>query len=139
MKFSGSDSAVEFESDNPANALRRIEAQFEWKAEDWHFWLLKSIEPIKVYAFFKRAKLLNGKLFFDGREKSSDSHAYQWAQERYKPALYEALGDLEVCLADGGKVIKNFFTGKVPGSLGKDKVNEMFKQAMMHVHRGATQ
>ena len=134
MKFGGSDTDVEFgEDETPSDKLRRIEHQFGWKGEDWHFNLTGEIEPHKVYAFFRHAKLIGQRLYFDGRKDSPGNQAFYWVQTHLKAQVYKVLGDLEVCLADNGKIEKSFHIGRLPdGYIGKNnpKIVELFQQAL---------
>ncbi len=97
------------ESEDAGDKLRFIERQFDWKGEDWHFTLLSDLPAHQIYSFFRHAKLVDGKMWFNGDTKSGCFN-FKKVEERFSGYVGRSLGQITVCLARGGTVIDHFET-----------------------------
>jgi hypothetical protein len=88
--------------------LRFIERQFGWKGDDWHFRLAQEMdEPIKVYAWFREAKKIGDRIYFNAKSKMGLMPFY-WTKEHYIGHLLKAFGKVEICLASDGNILNSF-------------------------------
>lgn len=128
MKFSDKNSDVDFETDtSPQDALRSIERATGWKAEPWHFELLKTIPPERIHGFFGKAKLKDKTLYFDGKSPRGRL-CFQFVKNNLRSEIYNALGNFEICKAADGEILDSFYVGetKDKGLLTRGEIKLMF-------------
>ncbi len=112
MQYSNKSENINFsedvDRDRKFDQLRAIERQFGWKGDDWHFALVPHMaEPIHVYAWFRFAKRVGEKIYFNGANDGGKI-AYDWAKKNAIGNLLKAFGKVEIVLAKDGDVIKSF-------------------------------
>lgn len=135
MSFSPKNApAFDKPADTPDASIRHLERTMGWKAEDWHFRLAPFLDgspldqAVRVKNFFSHAKLVDRKLFFDGK---TTSFRFDWANRHYRHALAQAFGDIEVILASDRRVLNSFRTidkefVKTPEA--RQRVQEIFER-----------
>lgn len=94
---------------DPAEALRRLEKQFDWEAKPWHFELLRVMAPHEVHAWFGGASLVDKRMFYDGKTRRGVL-CFDTVRAKYTGYLFKAFGDIEVCLASQRVIVRSFRT-----------------------------
>lgn len=94
---------------DPAEALRRLEKQFDWTAQPWHFELLRVMAPHEVHAWFGGASLVDKRMFYDGKTRRGVL-CFDTVRAKYTSQLFKAFGDIEVCLASQRVIVRSFRT-----------------------------
>lgn len=94
-------------SENEAK-LMMIERQFGWHAEEWHRQMAAKIdEPIKVYAWLGTARKVGDKIYLNAADQRHAT-AYDYIPNHLKEYLLKAFGNLTICLAMRGQVVRSY-------------------------------